>query len=53
MAEADPVDTDSVRPPSVMLKIELAPGVVVLNAPLVEFVVWPLIRVAEEMDSTG
>lgn len=31
---------------------ELAPGVVVLNAPLVEFVVWPLVRVAAEIDST-
>lgn len=31
--------TDPVEPPSVMLKVELAPGVVVLNAPLVEFVV--------------
>lgn len=44
--------TDPVKPPSVMLKDELASGVVVLNAPLVEFVVWPLVRVAEEMDST-
>lgn len=53
MAEADPVDADPVRPPSVLLKVELAPGVVVLNVPLVEFVVvWSFVRVAEEMDST-
>lgn len=52
MAEVDAVDTVPVRPPSVMLKVELAPGVLVLNAPMVEFVVWPLVRVAAEMVST-
>lgn len=52
-AEPDRVDTDPVWPPSVLLKVGPAPGVEVLNVPPVEFVVvWPVVRVAEEMDST-
>lgn len=45
-------EPDTVWPPSVLLKVEPAPGVEVLNVPLVEFVVWPVVRVSEEMDST-
>lgn len=45
-------EPDPVWPPSVLLKVELAPGVEVPNVPLVEFVVWPVVRVAEEIDST-